>query len=352
MCLQSFLLLIFAVLSLQPQDLQPQDEDIAKQDQAVKQCSIFSATIANASAWRSGDVLVRTATLLDTVNEGTEGELDLEGVVVKCVTLDRLIFDFDKNLFCWLTKSVTTHVDLTLNEGQPYEIVVARGLCVSGDKSPVIVRDFPSESWKQPNQLNELGQAAFLKSLNIPDFRGTGIVGSDSGSFQRAQDSVSSIKTGVTFISRKDVGNYAKICLGGPVDQESRRQVFDDFTFDLRTLMPLTHSYWCMVPDDVTGAMVKYRGVESKNSWQELNNIFLPTTIRITQGNAVSVNGTQHIGIQEVDCDFHWFSINEPVDQLDVFKGSPLKDFEAFFSFVDPKLAGASGLIERSSTSK
>ncbi len=96
-----------------------------------------------------------------------------------------------------------------------------------------------------------------------------------------------------------------------------------------------------------SGMPVVYPTCRESYSWEETNGAFVPTRIDgVEPGNLKNVEGGKPIKYQiENTAQFHWFSVNEQMDNK-LFSADPLDSFGDCFPLLDPKLSNATTIVE------
>jgi len=313
-----------------------------------REAAIFGAILMNADALRKGDVLIRESVSLDTVTE--KPELDLEGVTKSSQMLIRFVFDHDAGRYCVLQQGFIRSLDLgEVGSGREPErtIDVMRAGSVSGPESPILVRNFPGIVQEIPLRMRQAMTLSILRYLHAPELRVLPIASTmdEDYTFIREYETRLQSGAGLRKVSRKDASHLELTSFvdypggarpGTPLGVEWK------YEFDLENSLPVRISGEIRYP---TGA----EEVDSEPSvtiakWQPINGIQVLEQMESRGGRAVRLNGKYHRGESLTLIQFHWFSVNDPLDEK-FFDGSCFQDAESFQNHIDPAKCGADSLV-------
>ncbi len=320
-----------------------QADSFTTEDSAAK-CSVFESPLANARAWQKGDVLVRTHTSFDTINK--RKGIDENGVSIWTESWNRVVFDFETGKFCNLSYTVTSELDLASPDGSEVATKIARyGYCCESFQGRIFQRRFPGELVEAKRHLIGPQKKDLVGYIAFPDFRGIAfMLGGSEDSLEYAEKLGERFKTGELLRSYSS-SDDKEIELKLEVYSDERKTNFCTFHFDVKSLMPKSYTSFSEMSKPFPNGDTRANGPSGSWKWQLVNSVYLPKEWNASTGKKLTLNQREHMGRLHSDHEFHWFSLNEDLDEK-LFDGSCLKDLESFMLHVDPAKCGADSLIE------
>lgn len=311
--------------------------------------SLLHAVALNNSALRSFDVLIRHEAFQDIASDDYE----------RAVVLKRLRFDWDRDRYLGMTKSISD----TLIDGETEEDVWGTATQMSGF---VLVAGVSTAGPVPGRMVTTQGDArSVFARADVPDLRFGGVAEYPqifvktgvAGAFESIEQALSNGNgfTETTLPDGKIRVTHSTPIFGYP-DQRTTTQW--DIAPD--SLMPVAHSRAIAFrkPDGSTELKKQYW---EQIEWEQRADIYVPVRItservssslpkkyrklpmreRLDKAKADGVQATLHPISTTVE--FHWFSVNEPLDAKD-FSKAPLSSAAELEKLVDPIASGATTL--------
>ncbi len=361
---------VVAAILISSQVLQArQTDDISKIEDAA---SLFDYFVANGMALTQGDVLIRDRAVTDSINDRNGlnlKEFNDQGMLITTENYYRIVFDFEKNKFAVYRKRHLSRLDLALTVtngdsdpqvADPYVFDELNGVCYAGDNSSVFQRTFPLALQIKNRSAFPPSDERFLNEIGFVDLRLYRDLSNTHANqrveyFQRLRtgDSLSQVKR---VEEGQFVGQYevlaelsSKVKIPPP-EGATLQYAGVAWRFDAKTLMPISiqPKFLYTMADGTTqkGSSNQKEGIQF--TWQMKNNIYVIRSDQVSSLERLSSNtGKTSWGTKNHKVDFHWFSVNEPVDDR-FFDGSILKNRQLALDALDPHACGADLLLEES----
>jgi hypothetical protein len=319
-------------------------------------CSLFEVQHLNGLALTRGDVLVREVQNFDSTTTGSE----TSGIIVERISYRRAIFDYETGRFaCFqIFNHEAADLDAELHERQsrlPAKSNSLRAFVWPGDDEKVFVRDFPGPARVLERSELPPEQRRALKALQFRDFRFTkNTVGLSNREILELGKShlTADLLNRFEFVGEDEIEvevwmpfqNTVSVPEGYVHNQD--RVQLTRFTRD--SGMPL----WTVVYGSLTrvsdGTVIETdRKPKEKFHWQTINDIHVLKSINYVENRFMASAGEIY-GKGERRVDFHWFSVNEDLDD-DLFDESRIGFREEVLKMLDPETTKATSLFNQRS---
>ncbi len=343
-------LLVLAVpgflFSCQELNLASGQEPAPVSEEDVKRCSVLRVALANAEAWSSGDVLVEVNDSFDNVAlDDPKGPL---GAAYTKRERFRFVFDFGNKLF--LQAAMSDGDGIFLHAGRdPVGIVNGSVTCQITNFPAGFHFDLNPHSTGymplKPERLKEYGLETELQRLRMKELRGCWI----------------GIQNGIVF-SPSLFAAKSKTWEMLAEGRNLERKLFDsaspnEFGFENTNIQG--DFFRTRVKIDPESKMPTHflQTVKSPNQaetftmcdlsidWKEKDFVYYPVRFRISGAHRVVKDGDETYGTLTQDVRFHWFSINEPVDDS-LFERGRIKNKQDVAALLDPVALKATTLLK------
>ncbi len=308
--------------------------------------SLVEASIANATAIESGDVLWKSSDFFDSTdleslnrpNKNNPAAFQ-PGKLMVHETWNRLIFDHTEKRYFYISRKIFKLNDFHDDMNEPVLKVFWKGIV--HDEKNQITHWTSQPGSKESKSLNSNDQPVYP----IPDIRVASETSASSlASFETAMRNIRLSGT----LRKLEVTDKSYVVLlewdKGDLDDKSieRPKVrhFSELRFDINSLQKTSMNAWVI---DAQGE--KFRSGTRMAKWTELNGLFVPIVASGESATRLLVYGEPTFGMVEKKHSFHWFSVNEGVEHAKVFDGEPFESLEAFERMLDPVKTNASNLI-------
>lgn len=311
--------------------------------------SVLEAAGAYCEAWESGDFLVRTRKTFDSVMP-TDKPTDLDGTLIENVEYCRVSFDMKKGRYFVARYMTQSALDLSVkSRDEEAEVrsttLFAGSIDAHGD---VFVRRYPDEVSQFKREYFETNKrTSGTRMIGFPDYRWFGLRG---GAFQfdgvdRCKELLNSYRVGFKL---GDVGHdsdgFLRIRLLKEFEEGEALSLESEWVMDESRMVPLelveSISYRAE-KDGVLGA--KCRRVFK---WREIGGVQVPVSMHESRPyRKLSASGRSIVGSEDVDYEFHWFSLNSGVEDS-WFDKENLVDIDRILERVDPSRCGADSLAK------
>jgi hypothetical protein len=312
-------------------------------DHAIKQLEVV---VSNSKSWRQGDVLWKHETHFDSFDTPKK-VLDQQivdanklGGVVKSTSWNRFVFDYENDRYCWLSR---VEIEQTNFETTARNRIQETAYIVDRLKKRAFNRVFPN-----PRSVMDFSRLDSLP-VGFPDLRDIGLGDRPtSNSFHLGQQWLKELRHAAQDAQLSQNGERILVVFEHPAQTiqdfdnggELTAVNFDERSFDAHSLMPIHFRMWGKVKN-----RADMGGPRSTFQWTENEGIYLPKSVQSTQFAQRPIYGTPQFGWEDSRIDFHWFSINKPIDE-GVYDGSILDSGESFHRMIDPHESRATYLIE------
>lgn len=295
-------------------------------DSAMSNGSMLEAMAINAASVQTLDVLVR-----DEATHDISGDASRYDKV-----LTRLIIDFPAEKFLVVQFGESS----TISEGEESRRAVRYGAMF----------DSPHLTQSQFNQIGK-SKLTFKEALyelpGVVDIRYVGFR-SFSAHFCRDLD-FDNFLAATRLLDLK-----CKVQQSGPKSLEvslhrnfynSDEISINSWDFDQEKLV--ANSYYHAISRLENGERRLYPLARESIEWQEFDGTFVPISIKgVHHGSSQDADSDRVFSYEvDVDAQFHWFSVNEPIAE-EKFSVEYLNDLSKAFSIVDPALSGATSLVD------
>lgn|GEM_PF-1018771 len=309
--------------------------------------SLFDSVVANADAWQTGDVLVKYTNDFDSV--GATDQQQPKGVSISEECHVRTLFDYKRRRFAQYRLSKTDTTNFTVAADNPIQVITWKAVIVDFEKQ--IFHELNDKSNGRPyKRTNELERVFTISG--IEDYRALGIVFFTSLDPQKEYRSLAKqLASRPDFSKSVDLAKD-KIALHyvTPINAEFPN-------WDNGGTFFINDATWTYTFDKLSSQVVgvqhfvtvgKVLPVESpvsnaKISWQEISDLFVPQSFTFQHSANVNIGGIDEAGTRTTNKQFHWFSLNQPLDER-FFDGTYIKDQKAVLDLTLPERTGAKSL--------
>ncbi len=340
----SMLLVVFCSIDVVwGQDEQAFDEPL---EQYLR---LLEAGLSNAMAIESGDVLWKESYFFDSTDfaglnrpEDYDPDKLQPGKVMEVQSWHRLIFDHQEKRVCYLRKTVQTQQDFSNDSIKPVQKVSWYGIVddQKNDRAFITTQPgFAQESFSSKHNGN------LVKSFSFPDLRK---VNDRQKSIERLKEQSPAIqirRLENSYVVQIEFKPYSGDAM---VDHEIEAVISIPFVqrvFDADSLLVVETKNWSEKPRGV-----KFRGGSLNTQYKEIRGVYVPISVSDSDKTRLIIFGEPTFGHVEIRKHFHWFSLNEGVDRMNVFQGEAFESLEAFEKMIDPVKSNASSLIMTSPT--
>ena len=316
-------------------------------------CSYFEMALANARSITKGDVLVREVFTFDS----TKSKKGSSGVVAEETAFHRIVFDYDAEKFlCFSTfkRAVLEVAEAKNGDLEPHSTAYESlsGFVYGGKDKKVFVRHFPNsvsvlDRKDLPNENDE-----FLSKVGFRDFRlvFANVKGNPSSN-KSSEDLLTRYQTGDLLNSQSST-SAEEIEIELKIRQDNI-QVPDGFSLDkavavwnlnTKTGMPNSRFEVFYLKDGKGMPLDSGRRPRIKFQWDFVNNVYVVKSLINESQEGYATSGKTHQARGHKRMDFHWFSVNEKLDD-DLFDESVIFNRSETLKLLDPETTGATDLI-------
>lgn len=311
--------------------------------------SILKAYLANDEAWRTGDVLVNTRFIFDTVRP--RDDRSLQGILVQRESWQRNVFDYGQDRYAAWSRTEEYVLDYDHPvDGKPRETRTFRWTAASYDfRSQQLVTVRYNQPWYREERDPEVGSQV-LRMTGIQDFRLVAI--RESASFGHPPGSV--FKQGALLLRVLAIGKTLdkstttedgniqlvyKHVRNGPKEKWPATNYYT-LEIDPSSLMPVKGSRHGFLLDSGT----KIHGSRIELEWEDRGEIYVPRKIVMDKMSTYRVNQDEYSTKARTEMNLHWFRFNEPLPD-ELLDGTWMDSKEEVLAMVDPEKTGAKSLI-------
>lgn len=319
-------------------------------------CSLFEVQYLNGLALTRGDVLVREVQNFDSTTTGSE----TSGIIVERISYRRAIFDYETGRFAYFQtfNHEAADLDAELHERQsrlPAKSNSLRAFVWPSDDEKAFVRDFPGRARVLERTELPPEQHRALKALQFRDFR---FIKNTAGLSNREilelgkSHLTADLLNRFEFVGEDEIEVEVRMAFqntaGAPEGYVHNQDRAHLTRFSRDSGMPL----WTVVYSSLTrvsdGTVIETdRKPKEKFHWQTINDIHVLKSINYVESR-LSTDTGEIIGKGERRVDFHWFSVNEDLDD-DLFDESRIGIREEVLIMLDPETTKATSLINKRS---
>jgi hypothetical protein len=322
-----------------------QDTAVEKDD-SQELIKIFQSPILNSEAWQSGDCLVGENLILDNVSTRADGLP--AGILIEKKTYRRNAFDYEKRKYVSIKLSNSDYVDFdTIVNGEAKKessiewsavfVDLTNGrLAMNGSKTRLKeLKLKPNTTLEQIN--HELGFLDFRACWDRSGF------GYNLKAFENAKRTVKIRCSGKgKFKSQYLPDNHLEFRFNAKSKVKDMGGPFMVYRFDLESSMPVYFSEFYTHKPSKTRVPQATISID----WLSFNDVYVPSGILLEEDIQLFLNEVVHKGRGENKLDFHWFSLNEELNE-DLFQIESISSLEQISKFVDPITAEATQILNR-----
>ena len=297
--------------------------------------SMIDAVVANCSAWKQVDVVIRETVHLDNTTVAADGEIS--GQMLKVERLDRIIFDLDQRQFAWFQLGVQLETEFgplpEADEGQlegaeikPKETTQYQldGWVCSGDNGQIGRYRNGEEPTRWRRDRFPVDHTEMLRMIRFPDIRVFWLYQRLVPWNTEPEQVAALLRSGKTFKSASENGHTVRLAweTTGVELPDNVSEMEQFIVMDVEHLIPIRAGFQIRTKDGRIDAVDP-----ATFKWAERNGIQVPVSLR-SQFSRSS-------GMRYVDLDLEWRTLNEPIDP-NLFSLDRLKGPNAIALMVDP----------------
>jgi|GEM_PF-4276754 len=326
--------------------------DSISREERLRAGSLYEAFFANYQGMETGDVLIRQlddlgSTIIADAENG-EGKLtksDQELTFAQAVFY-RFRFDRTKGRYLFVRASSKDAFLITENGireigGSQDELKFGAFTVELGGKCFTKLGSFPSG--EAAGFSDSKGLEQLFRDFKVPSLNAAGIVTFGSAlTLTQIESAVARCASGDTIsrIEPEGVSGRIKICWdekmpGGRVPARST------VVFDQTRIVPDSRSIYLQAPSGQWVFVSK-----EDYSWNELSGMYIPASINRKYQGQKEIDGKSWIGNGNLRFDFHWFSVNENMEESD-FDPALIADETTCIRLADPLASKAETLLPK-----